>query len=75
MKPISIIGIVLIFLGSLALIYQGISYTKKRTIIDIGPVHATAEKRETIPLPPVIGGTVIAGGVVLLLFASRKSKV
>ena len=51
MKPITLIGIVLLVLGALALAYQGINYTRQEKVVDIGPLHATAEKHERIPLP------------------------
>ena len=56
MKPISIAGIVLIVLGVVALAYQGITYTSRETVIDIGPLQATAERQKTLPLPPIVGG-------------------
>jgi hypothetical protein len=73
MKPLSIIGVLLVVLGLLALIYQGISYTKRDTIVDIGPVHATAEHQKTVPIPPLVGGIAVAGGVVLLIAGARKT--
>jgi aldehyde:ferredoxin oxidoreductase len=36
MKPIMLIGIVLIVFGVVALAYQGITYTRREKIIDIG---------------------------------------
>ena len=72
MKPITLIGIVLLVLGALALAYQGINYTRQETVLDIGPIHATAETHERIPLPPVIGGLALAGGIVLLVMGARK---
>ena len=66
------VGIVLIVLGVLALLYQGISYTKRETIVDVGPIHATAERQKTIPLPPIIGVGGIVAGVALLLVSSRS---
>ena len=65
-------GIVLIVVGVLALVYQGITYTKRETVIDIGPIHATADREKTLPLPPVLGVAAIAGGVALLVVGSRK---
>lgn len=65
-------GIVLIVLGVLALVYQGITYTRRETVIDIGPLHATADREKTLPLPPVLGIGAIAGGVALLVVGSRK---
>lgn len=72
MKPITLIGIVLLVLGALALAYQGISYTHQEKVLDIGPIHATAEKHERIPLPPIVGGLGLVGGVVLLVVGARK---
>ncbi len=74
MKPISLIGIVLVVLGALALAYQGISYTRQEKVLDLGPIHATAETQKRIPLPPILGGLVLVGGVALLVIgAKRKS--
>ena len=53
MKPLAMIGVVLVVLGVLALLYQGFTYTTKETVIDIGPIHATADRQKTVPLPPV----------------------
>jgi hypothetical protein len=65
-------GIILIILGVVALAYGGISYTRKEEVLDIGPIEATTETRETIPLPPLLGGLALAGGVVLLIARSRR---
>jgi Na+-transporting methylmalonyl-CoA/oxaloacetate decarboxylase gamma subunit len=73
MKPVSIVGVVLVVLGLLALVYQGITYTKRETVVDIGPVHATADRQKTVPLPPVVGAVAVAGGVVLLIAGARKT--
>jgi len=72
MKPISLAGIVLIVLGLAALAYQGITYTSRDTVIDLGPIHATAEREKTIPLPPVLGIAAVAAGVVLMITGARK---
>jgi hypothetical protein len=72
MKPITLIGIVLLVLGALALAYQGINYTRQEEVLDIGPIHATAERHERIPLPPVIGGLALAGGIVLMFMGAKK---
>jgi hypothetical protein len=67
-------GIVLIVLGTLALAYQGFTYTTRETVIDIGPIKATADRERTFPLPPIIGIVAIAGGVALMFGGSRKGK-
>jgi hypothetical protein len=72
MRPISLVGVVLIVLGLVALVYQGINYTSRETVIDIGPLHATADRQKTLPLSPVLGVVAVAGGVALLVAGVRK---
>jgi hypothetical protein len=67
-----IAAIALIVVGVIALAYGGISYTREKKVLDIGPLEATTKTRETIPLPPVFGVVAIAGGVALLLAAGRR---
>jgi len=71
---ITTIGVVLIVLGAVALVYQGITYTSRETVVDIGPVHATADRQKTLPLPPALGMVSVAGGIVLLLVAGRVGR-
>jgi uncharacterized membrane protein YidH (DUF202 family) len=61
------VAVLLIVLGVIALAWGGISYTRREKVLDLGPIEATAEKRETIPLPPILGLVAIGAGVVLLL--------
>jgi uncharacterized membrane protein YidH (DUF202 family) len=72
MKPAAILGLVLIVVGLAALAYQSVTYTSRETVIDIGPVHATADRQKTLPLPPVLGIVAVAGGVVLVIAGVRK---
>jgi hypothetical protein len=65
------IGIVLIVIGVLALAYQGITYTTREKVIELGPLKAEVEKRRTIPLPPVIGVLALAGGIVLVVLGRK----
>ncbi|MBZ5694975.1 MAG: DUF3185 domain-containing protein [Acidobacteriia bacterium] len=73
MKPISIAGILLIVLGALALAYQGITYTRQEKVIDVGPIHATADTQERIPIPPILGGLALVGGIALLVAGARET--
>jgi hypothetical protein len=73
MKPNMWIAIALIVLGALALAYQGFTYTHREKVIDLGPIHATADKQERVSIPPIVGGLALAGGVILLLVSSRKT--
>jgi hypothetical protein len=68
----AIAGVILIVLGAAALVYQGITYTSRETVLDIGPIHATADRQKTIPLSPVLGLIAVAGGVALLIVGARS---
>ena len=72
MKPIVWVGILLIVLGVLILAYQGINYTRQKNVLDMGPMHVTTETHERIPLPPILGGLALAGGVILLVMGARN---
>jgi hypothetical protein len=61
------IGIVLIVLGLLGVAYGGLTYTTKEKVVDIGPIDVTRDKKHTLPVPPVVGGLALLGGVVLLV--------
>lgn len=71
MKPIVIIGIVLIVLGAVGLIYGGITYTSKKNVLDMGPIQVQVDDTKHIPVPPIAGGAALAVGIVLL-FVGRK---
>jgi hypothetical protein len=73
MKPIMLMGIVLIVLGVIALTYHGITYTTREKVLRIGPLEATQEVKKTIPLPPLLGGVALAGGIVLVIIGAKES--
>lgn len=72
MRPKIIIAIILIAMGIAALAYQGITYTTREKVVDLGPIQMTAEKSKTIPLPPILGAVALVGGIVLLVVGGRK---
>jgi drug/metabolite transporter (DMT)-like permease len=71
MPGIKIIAVLLIVLGIIALAYEGITYTTREKVLEVGPITATKEKKETIPLSPVVGVLALVGGVALLVFGGR----
>ena len=73
MKASLIIGVLLIALGVVSLGYQGFAYTTREKVLDIGPVEASREKRNWVPLPPILGGLALVGGIVMVISAARKS--
>ena len=73
MKPIFLVGILLIVFGGLALAYQGFNYTHQEKVLDVGPIHATAEEHEHVSIPPILGGLALVGGIVLVATVARKN--
>ena len=71
MKSTLLIGLALIILGIAALAYQGITYTHRDTVVDVGPIHAEADRQHTIPLPPIVGIVAVVGGIALVVAGSR----
>ena len=72
-NPITLVGIALILLGIVALAYQGITYTSREKVIDVGPLQASVDTKKTIPLSPLLGGLVLVGGIVLVVVGTKKS--
>jgi len=64
---VKVIGIILIVLGVIGLAYGGLSWTRRDTIVDAGPIEITADKTERVPLPPIAGGLLLVAGVVLVM--------
>jgi hypothetical protein len=71
MRPTTIIGLLLIAGGLVALLMGGFSYTKSEKVLDVGPLEATVERKERVPVPPIIGGIAMAAGVALLLVGNK----
>lgn len=67
MKPSAMLGIILIVVAVLAFAYQGINYTTREKVVDLGPLQMTTERTRTLPLPPIVGAIALVGGIVLLV--------
>ena len=72
MKTYTLTGIILIVMGIVAFAYQGITYTTREKVVDIGPIQVTADKTKTLPLPPIVGAVVLVGGIILLVMGNKK---
>ena len=72
MKSKTVFALILITIGVIALVYQGISWTTREKAVDLGPIQVTAEKSHSIPLSPIIGGVALGVGL-LMLVSSRKA--
>jgi hypothetical protein len=73
MKPYTITGIILIVVAVAAFAYQGINFTTREKVVDLGPLQMTAEKTRTLPLSPIVGGIALIGGIALLVVGLKKS--
>jgi len=71
-KALTIVGVILIVLGIVALAYQGITYTTKEKVVDLGPLKVETEKEKTVPLPPLLGVLAVGAGVVLVVVGARR---
>jgi hypothetical protein len=71
MNIATLVGFLLIILGAIALAFEGISYTKKKETVRVGPIGATVEQRETIPMSPVLGGVALVAGIALVIAGRR----
>jgi hypothetical protein len=72
MKTYTLLGIILIAVGIIAFAYQGITYTTREKVVDLGPIQMTADRSRTIPLTPVVGAIALVGGIALLVTGSKK---
>lgn len=72
MKKYKLLAIILIAVGVVAFAYQGITYTTREKVIDLGPIQVTADKTRTLPLPPIVGAIALVGGIVLLVMGSKN---
>ena len=66
------LGIVLIVIGVIAFAYQGINFTTRERVVDVGPFHMSADKTRTLPLGPIVGVVALASGIALLVMGSKK---
>ena len=72
MRTNTILGIILIVIAIVAFAYQGIDFTTREKVIDLGPVHMSADRTRTLPLPPIVGALALVGGIALLVVGSKK---
>ncbi len=72
MKPMMIVGIVLIVLAAAGLAFQGISYTTREKVVDVAGIQISADTRKTIPVPLVVSGLVLAAGIAVVVVASKR---
>lgn len=67
-----IAGIILIVVGVIGLAYGGITYTRRRNTVSLGPISATVTQRDTLPIPPIAGAIALVAGIGLLIAGGRR---
>jgi hypothetical protein len=65
-------GIILIIIGVIGLAWGGITYTRRKDTVNVGPFSATVRERETVPISPVVGGIALVAGIVLIAVGGRR---
>lgn len=69
-----ILGLVLILLGGLALYFRAVPYTSREKVLDVGPLHASADVDKQLAVPPLVGAALLGVGILLLVVPSRRRR-
>ena len=72
MTATKVLGAMLVIVGLVGLLWGGVFWTREKTVVDLGPIEARAQEREGVPISPIVGGVILAAGVVLLLVPARR---
>jgi hypothetical protein len=71
MKAQTVVGVLLVIIGVAILVFRGFSYTTTREAVKVGPIGITTQEKRSFPIPPVVGGVLVVGGIVLLIAGGR----
>ena len=72
MKPATIVGIVLIIIGVIGFAIGGFSFTHEKQDAKIGPLNIEHKETSTVPIPPILSGIALVGGIALVIVGSRS---
>jgi uncharacterized membrane protein YidH (DUF202 family) len=67
-----VIGSLLVVVGLVSLLWGGFRWTQQKTVVDIGPIEAKTEEHKALPIPPIVGGLLLVGGIVLLVVPMKR---
>jgi hypothetical protein len=70
MRPLGIVGVILIIAGIVVLAMKGVSYTKDRDAVKIAGVELSKEDKGFVP--PYVGLISVVAGVALVAAGRRK---
>ncbi len=71
MRPLGIVGIILIIVGIVGFAYGGFDFSTKKKDAQLGPIEISHQQNHGFAIPPVISGLCVVGGIVLLIFGAR----
>jgi hypothetical protein len=75
MPPRRIIGLTLVTLGMVILLWGGVFWTDRDTIVNTGALEVKTKERRGVALPPIVGGVVLVSGIILALIPSRRGSI
>lgn len=73
MRPVGIIGIILIIVGIIGFAYGGMSWSTHEKDAQLGPVEIGHQEKHGFVVPPVLSGILVVGGIVLVIAGSRRA--
>ena len=71
-RPIVVIGALLIGLGIAGLLIDSIQFRDQRTVIDAGPIKVTEERQHSVSIPTMAGVIAVVAGAALLFFGRQE---
>jgi uncharacterized membrane protein YidH (DUF202 family) len=75
MKTRTLVATLLIALGIMAFVYQGIRYKTQQEALDLGPPQVTTQTTRTLPVPPIVGALALVSGLVLLFVGNSRQRI
>jgi hypothetical protein len=71
MKPLTIIGILLILLGIVGYATGGLSFTHDKKVVDLGGVEISRKTQDTLPLSPILSTVSLVAGLGLVVLGLK----
>ena len=71
MKPIMILGVVLILAGVGGLLFRSVHWTETKNVVDAGPIQINSQEDHSVWIPTAAGVVAVLAGMGLV-FAGRK---
>ncbi|MGC2637923.1 MAG: DUF3185 domain-containing protein [Acidobacteriaceae bacterium] len=73
MKAATVVGILLIMVGIAGFAFGGFHYTQRHRDADVGPMHISHQQHKTVPIPPILSGIALVGGICLVVVGAKSS--